>query len=123
MGSAVFAVSFATLIFSGPGAPEGALVEGIGVVLFSSAVSALVVSSLSSMPVIAEVQDGPSALFGLMAATIFSGALPEELKLPTLETALAVTSITSGLVSFLVGRFELGTSVRFLPQPVDLIAV
>lgn len=118
MGSAVFAVSFATLIFSGPGAPEGALVEGIGVVLFSSAVSALVVSSLSSMPVIAEVQDGPSALFGLMAATIFSGALPEELKLPTLETALAVTSITSGLVSFLVGRFELGTSVRFLPQPV-----
>eukprot|EP00793_Prasinoderma_coloniale_P006537 PRCOL_00001367-RA len=118
VGSAVFAVSFATLIFSGPGAPDDALAEGIGVVLFSSAVSAVVVASASSMPVVAEVQDGPSALFGLIAADIFSGGLPQELMLPTLEVALALTSIVSGAASVAVGRLQLGTAVRFLPQPV-----
>ena len=115
----VFAISFATLVFSGPDAPEGALAAGTGFVLWSGLVGASGVALRSSLPAIAEVQDGPSAIFAIMAAAIFGAeGVDDAAKLPTLEAAILATTTASGALMMALGRAKLGNIVRLLPSPV-----
>ena len=118
-GGLVFAISFATLVFSGPDAPEGALAAGTGFVLWSGLVGASGVALRSSLPAIAEVQDGPSAIFAIMAAAIFGAeGVDDAAKLPTLEAAILATTTASGALMMALGRAKLGNIVRLLPSPV-----
>eukprot|EP00854_Cymbomonas_tetramitiformis_P001351 gene1350-1952_t len=117
----IFAVSYATLIFSGP--LELGLSEGIGLLVFAGATNAFFVTLLSSLPgAVSEVQDGPSALFGIMAASILAD--PEMLELSaseqlyTVEAMLAVTTVICGSLFLVLGRLQLGNIIRFLPSPV-----
>lgn len=55
---------------SGPDAPEGALAAGTGFIMFSGMVGACGIALRSSLPVIAEVQDGPSAIFAIMVRLV-----------------------------------------------------
>ena len=108
----VFAISFATLVFSGPDAPEGALAAGTGFVLWSGLVGASGVALRSSLPAIAEVQDGPSAIFAIMAAAIFGAeGVDDAAKLPTLEAAILATTTASGALMMALGRAKLGNIV------------
>ena len=115
----VFAISFATLVFSGPDAPEGALAAGTGFVLWSGLVGASGVALRSSLPAIAEVQDGPSAIFAIMAAAVFGAeGIDDAAKLPTLEAAILATTTGAGALMMALGRAKLGNIVRLLPSPV-----
>jgi hypothetical protein len=119
-GGLVFAISFATLVYDGPDAPAGAIAAGASFVLFGGAATALVVAARSGLPAIAEVQDGPSAIFAVMAAAIYStDGIDETAKLPTLEAAIILTTVTTGVLMNLLGKYELGNLVRLLPSPVD----
>ena len=118
-GGLVFAVSFATLVFDGPEAPAGALAAGASFVLFGGAATAAVVAARSSLPAIAEVQDGPSAIFAVMAAAIYgTEGIDETAKLPTLEAAIICTTVSTGVIMSLLGKYKLGNIVRLLPSPV-----
>ena len=115
----MFAISFATLVYDGPDAPAGAIAAGASFVLFGGAATALVVAARSGLPAIAEVQDGPSAIFAVMAAAIYStDGIEETAKLPTLEAAIVLTTVSTGVLMSLLGKYELGNLVRLLPSPV-----
>jgi MFS superfamily sulfate permease-like transporter len=115
-GGLVFAVSFAALIFSGPDAPEGAIAAGTGLIMFSGLAGACVVAARSTLPAIAEVQDGPSAIFAIMAAAIYATeGIDESEKLPTVEAAIALTSLGTGALMSALGSAKLGNIVRLLP--------
>ena len=102
-----------------PRAPEGALAAGTGFVLWSGLVGASGVALRSSLPAIAEVQDGPSAIFAIMAAAIFGAeGVDDAAKLPTLEAAILATTTASGALMMALGRAKLGNIVRLLPSPV-----
>ena len=119
-GGLVFAVSFAALIFSGPDAPEGAIAAGTGLIMFSGLAGACVVAARSTLPAIAEVQDGPSAIFAIMAAAIYATeGIDESEKLPTVEAAIALTSLGTGALMSALGSAKLGNIVRLLPSPVS----
>ena len=118
-GGLVFAISFATLVFDGPDAPAGALAAGASFVLWGGAATALIVAARSSLPAIAEVQDGPSAIFAVMAAAIYgTEGIEETAKLPTLEAAIVLTTVATGLLMSTLGQYKLGNIVRLLPSPV-----
>lgn len=118
-GGLVFAISFATLVFSGPDAPEGALAAGTSFIMFSGMVGACGIALRSSLPAIAEVQDGPSAIFAIMAAAIYAtDGIEEDAKLPTVEAAILLTSTASGALMMALGQAKLGNIVRLLPSPV-----
>ena len=119
-GGLVFAVSFATLVFAGaPDAPDGALAQGASFVLLGAFAASLAVATRSSLPVIAEVQDGPSAIFAIMASAIFAAdGIEEAQKVPTLEAAIALTTVCAGAGMASLGRARLGNIVRLLPSPV-----
>ena len=118
-GGLVFAISFATLVFDGPDAPAGAIAAGASFALFGGAASAVVVAARSSLPAIAEVQDGPSAIFAGMAAAIYGAeGIDETAKLPTLEAAIVCTTVATGVAMSVLGKYKLGNIVRLLPAPV-----
>ena len=118
-GGLVFAISFATLVFDGPDAPAGAIAAGASFALFGGAASAVVVAARSSLPAIAEVQDGPSAIFAGMAAAIYGAeGIDETAKLPTLEAAIVCTTVATGVAMSVLGKYKLGNIVRLLPSPV-----
>ena len=115
----MFAISFATLVYDGPDAPAGAIAAGACFVLFGGAATAVVVAARSGLPAIAEVQDGPSAIFAVMAAAIYSTeGIDETAKLPTLEAAIVLTTVSTGVLMNLLGKYKLGNIVRLLPSPV-----
>ena len=87
--------------------------------LFGGAATAAVVAARSSLPAIAEVQDGPSAIFAVMAAAIYgTEGIDETAKLPTLEAAIICTTVSTGAIMSLLGKYKLGNIVRLLPSPV-----
>ncbi len=111
-------LSFAALVFSGGLSPY--LQTGIGLVLFSGIVIALVIAFTSSFPVtIASPQDSPAVLLALIASSI-SILIPENspTTFATVAAALALTSMLTGALFFGLGVFRLGGLVRYIPYPV-----
>ena len=87
--------------------------------MFSGMVGACGIALRSSLPAIAEVQDGPSAIFAIMAAAIYATeGIEEDAKLPTVEAAILLTSTASGALMMALGQAKLGNIVRLLPSPV-----
>ena len=98
---------------------DGALAQGASFVLLGAFAASLAVATRSSLPVIAEVQDGPSAIFAIMASAIFAAdGIEEAQKVPTLEAAIALTTVCAGAGMASLGRARLGNIVRLLPSPV-----
>lgn len=113
-------ISLAALIFSGDLAPF--LSRGIGLFLFSALVMSIVVSVLSSLPGVTIVpQDSPGALIAVGAvgiASVMAGsAAPEQIYF-TVIAAIIISSLTTGVIFYLIGQFKLGNLVRFIPFPV-----
>lgn len=115
----VFALSLASLIFSGPLAP--ALPRGIGFALFSIAIHAAVATVWPAMRgLVVVVQDNPSVLTALAVASVaatLSISNPASL-LPTVLVLIMVSTVLVGVVLALLGTFRLGGLVRYIPYPV-----
>lgn len=113
-------ISFAVLVFSPGGANLAPL--GIGMVVIGDAVLVLVITLMSSHAgTIALGQDAPAAIMAVATAgaiaSLGSGATTEA-RFATIAMMLVVTGVIAGIFFFLMGRFKLGSLVRYLPYPV-----
>lgn len=113
-------ISFAAMIFSGDLSEY--LPIGIGIALFSTIVTSIIVGLKSSFPgMIAVVQDVPAAVLSVSAAAIVS-SMPVSVaagdRLVTVIAMLALTSLCTGIFFYILGVFKLGSLMRFIPYPV-----
>lgn len=107
------AISFASLIFSGP--LQGNLARGIGMALVTVMLHLAVGSVFSSIKsTISSIQDAPAVLL----AVVISGLVGVTNPLPTAIAIVTVSTLLTGLGLLLLGQFRLGNLVRFLPYPV-----
>lgn len=112
-------LSLAALIFAGP--LSAFIPNGIGLILIGTAIMNLVLAWRSAQPpMITHVQDAPTVVVALMVAQL-AASLPAGDPATTYATvvaAIALTTVVSGAVFWLLGQFRLGSLVRFLPFPV-----
>lgn len=113
-------ISFGALIFAGD--LSAFLTNGIGLGLIGGAITGAIVALFSTTPgTLGGSQDIPAAVMSVVAAGI-AGALSfstsGEVSFATVAIAIALTTSLTGLFFFLLGTFELGNLVRFLPYPV-----
>ncbi|HUM71305.1 MAG TPA: SulP family inorganic anion transporter, partial [Chloroflexota bacterium] len=116
----ILTLSFAALIYSGP--LSGFVSQGVGLALFGVILSGIIIALFTSLPgVVGGNQDVATAVLAVIAATIArsmpSGSSPEEIFL-TIAVAIALTTMITGLFFWVIGYFQSGNLVRFLPYPV-----
>ena len=116
--SAVFAISFAAIIYTGELAQF--LDRGIGMALLGCVVLALVGSlTLSYRGAIVQIQDVPAILLAGGAATIVSkNELADDALFATVVAMTATATMSVGVVAFVLGHFRLAMIARYIPYPV-----
>lgn len=117
--SVTFAISFATIVFSGP--LSAFLSSGIALGLLGSITLPLVATAFCSYRgVVCHPQDVPAVLLALGAAAIAGemAARPPEQLFATVVALLVTAALTTGLSLYLAGRFRLGFIARFIPYSV-----
>ncbi|MGB3491304.1 MAG: SulP family inorganic anion transporter [Elainellaceae cyanobacterium] len=114
------AISYAALIFSGSLASD--LTVGVGIAVLSSALISIVVALTSSLPgMIATPLAAPTVVLTVLAASIADQlgltANHQDLLL-TVVAAIAIGSLITGFVLWLLGQLKWGNALNFLPYPV-----
>jgi len=115
----IFAISIGSLIFSGKLSPY--LAQGIGMALVTAMVTMISISLVSSIPsVIGSLQDSPSVILALIAATLIgsSSNLVPEKELGTILVIIPLSALVTGALFLGLGFLKLGGLVRFFPFPV-----
>ena len=115
----VQSIGFGTLLFSA--LPASLSSNGAGMALFASAVLAALVPFLSSARgVVAVAQSVPVAAMAGIAGAIAAHVAPgnDRAVLATVVAAVALTSLTIGTGTWLLGFFRLSRFIRFIPFPV-----
>ncbi|MGB1110048.1 MAG: SulP family inorganic anion transporter, partial [Gammaproteobacteria bacterium] len=114
------AISYASLVFSGPLAAYAA--QGISLGIFSAMVLGLCLTWLGSFPgtiVIPQPRIAPLSLLVVSAATIPYGVqLSGDELFYTVLASLCIAAAFTGLVLLVLGIFKAGRFVRFVPYPV-----
>ncbi len=107
-------ISFATLVFRGDMAEH--LGDGMGWALAGLVIVGLIAALTSSFPgAFAGPQDATAVVVSSAAAGIAASASNP---LPTLVAFILVSSVVTGTLLILLGRFRLGGLVRYVPYPV-----
>ncbi len=112
-------LAIAALLFTGP--LVTGLGAGVGVVLLSAAILALLVALRSTQPnSVALVQETGVAILASTVATMAAGleGAPDGVKVATAFAILGGSTLVTGLLFWMVGRLRLGRLVRFFPYPV-----
>jgi SulP family sulfate permease len=112
-------ISLAALIFSGVLAPF--VGQGIGFILFGAFAVLLIGAITSPIPGTMNVpQDTPAAILALVAAGVASkmSDAPLESTFITVVAAIILTTLATGLLFLVFGRFKLSGFARFIPYPV-----
>ena len=110
-------IALASIIFLGDLRPYFPL--GIGLCLVGNAMVSAVASLRSSCRYgIATIQDSTPAIVSLMALSIASKTHANASMLPTVVAAIALSTLTMGLMLVGLGRFRLGIGTRFVPPSV-----
>jgi SulP family sulfate permease len=113
---ASYSMALGAIVFSGP--LQDYLPIGLGLGLFTTIAIATATALTSSLPgVIGGVQDVPAILLSLVLGTVLVQAAATEV-LPTAIATIAVTTLSVGLVSLVLGVFKLGNIIRFVPFPI-----
>ncbi len=114
--NSLLGIALMSLIFRGD--LEEALPIGIGIGLIGSAAVALILALGSGFPgLYGGVQDASAAILALAAAPIAASVARPDAG-ATVLGMIVVTSLATGLVFILMGRFSLGEIARFVPFPV-----
>ena len=117
--NAVLSMVFALMIFSGDLASQLAI--GITIFFLGSCIHSALAALGSSQPgMLSGVQDSPAAILALVITAMLAqmqSASPET-KLYTALASIMITSLLTGLVCLLLGRFKLGNLVSYIPYPV-----
>ena len=116
----LFDLSFAVLIFSNN--LSDYLSAGIGFILFSAAITRIVVGLMSSFPgMVSDLAGIPTAILswstGMVIRQMPTDASSVEL-LITVVVTIAITSLLTGGLLWLIGALKLGNIVRLLPDAV-----
>ncbi|MBN1658454.1 MAG: cyclic nucleotide-binding domain-containing protein [Anaerolineae bacterium] len=116
-------LSYGVLLFSGLGGDTAAYaVHGIGMALFATVVTSLVIAATTALPgAVAEPQDSPAALLAIVVAAVAASipaGTPAADRLATVVAAIALTSFLSGLGFLLLGLLKQGRLVRYIPYAV-----
>ena len=116
--AAAFAISFAAILYRGELAAF--LDQGIAFTLLGAFVIALTGAvTLSFRGSILGPQDVPAILIASGAAGIATQqTLSPDALFATVASLVAVTSVTTGLLAVVLGRFRLAHMTRFFPYPV-----
>jgi SulP family sulfate permease len=117
--TAMLSVAFALMIFSGDLASQ--LTIGITVFFLGGCIHAVVAALGSShVGMLSSIQDSPAAILAVIIATMLAGMphASSETKLYTALAAIMLTSLLTGLICLLLGRFKLGNLVSYIPYPV-----
>lgn len=105
-----------------PNALSGGIGPALEVILIGGAVLGAAVALLSSYPgAVAQVQDGPAVILGVMATALAAslrGKIPPELVVLMVLAAVNLAAFAAGLVFYGLGVFRLGALMRFIPYPV-----
>lgn len=114
------AISFAAFVFTGNLAPF--LPQGIGLFLFGAALLAVLTAVFGKTAgIITSIQDAPVTILAAIVAGIASNA-PTSLSgqglFLTVVAAIIIATTLSGLVFYLLGYFQLGRLVRYVPYPI-----
>ncbi len=114
ISSVGFAISFAVLIFGG--LTGSGMSRAIGCFIVGNGAIAIVGARRSNIvPIATTIQDGPAIL---MAAVVADFVAREGASVSDVFVLLAVTMLTTSLVTGVIGRFGLGGVTRYLPTPV-----
>ena len=113
-----FAVAVASLLFTG-GLSSG-LSMGAGAALLCTIILSTLAAWRSSLPVtISHVQDmGVAILSVTLGATAATIAADPSVRVATAFTIIGLTTLSSGLLMWLTGRFRAGLIVKFFPLEV-----
>ncbi|WP_421695064.1 SLC26A/SulP transporter family protein [Aestuariivirga sp.] len=105
-----------------PAGLTGGVAPALEVILIGGAVLGALVALLSTYPgAVAQVQDGPAVITGVMATTLAAnmrGHVAPEVIILLVLACVNVAAFTTGAVFYGLGRFRLGALVRFIPFPV-----
>lgn len=116
----VLSISYAALVYGGKLSPY--VGQGIGYALVGAFIIATIVSLFATLPgSVGSNQDVSVAIFSLISVSIVATMPPDaslEETFFTLVTAIALTTLLTGLFFFCLGTFRLGGLVRYLPYPV-----
>jgi SulP family sulfate permease len=115
----ILAISFATLIFSGPLLPH--LPNAIGIVLVGAVAIAIIVALTSSYQAsIASPQSAAAAVSALIATSVAGQLSAPHLRegYVTVMATMGVSALLVGVVMLALGWFRLGRLIRFIPYPV-----
>lgn len=116
----VVQLSLATLIFSGPLARFAPAAAGL--TLFGGFVMCLVVALGSAFPTSVSLpEDAPAAILAAVAGGVASALALEpdpRAAFATVGAAMVLSTLASGVVFLLMGRFGLGKLMRYMPYPV-----
>ena len=116
----VVELSLATLVFSGPLAPFAP--SAAGLTLFGGFAMCLVVALGSSFPApVCLPEDAPAAILAVVASGIATALAQEadpRAAFVTVGAAIALSTLGTGLLFFVLGRFRLGNLMRYMPYPV-----
>ncbi|MBE9140525.1 SulP family inorganic anion transporter [Nodosilinea sp. LEGE 07088] len=114
------AISYAALIFSGSLASQ--LNVGVGMAVCSSALISVVVALTSTLPgMIATPLAAPTVVLTVLAAGIaqqLGPAADAQSLVLTVVAAIALGSLLTGLVLWVLGQLRWGRAMEFLPYPV-----
>ncbi len=116
----IIQLSLASLIFSGPLAPFAP--SAAGLTLFGGFAMCLVVALFSSFPPsVCLPQDAPAAVMAAVAAGIAAttaGAANPAGGYATVAAAMVLSTMATGVMFLVLGRFGLGNLMRYMPYPV-----
>ena len=113
------AISYASLIFSGALAIQ--LPMGLGLTIFSTAITLAVVALTSTLPgIIATPLAAPTAILAIMAAGIAEElqGLPTDELLATVLIMIGLSALLTGGLLLLLGIYKQGERIRVIPYPV-----
>ncbi|AXI45260.1 hypothetical protein C1J03_03950 [Sulfitobacter sp. SK012] len=116
--SAVFAISFAAIIYSGDLTPY--LDRGIGLTLMGCVVLGVCGAfTLSYRGSILQAQDVPAILLaGAAGSLVAKNELSGEVLFASTASLTALASLSMGLAAMLFGHFKFANLARFIPYPV-----
>lgn len=118
--SLVISISAAGLIFSG--SLQNHLLSGIGLILVSTMVTSTILSLACSFPqAVASPQDTFIVILSLSGVSIaheLQKINADHQIYPTMLAAAFISSISLGLLLFIIGFFKLGKYARFIPYQV-----
>lgn len=112
-------IAFAALLF--PSSLAVGLSMGVGSMLLSGTVIALVIALLSSHKnSVGMVQETAIAILAASSAGALAGMTDasDDAKVATVFAILGISTVATGALFWCAGRFRLGGLVRFLPYPV-----